>query len=217
MRNKSSGTKKKAVRLFDLTLTGQLALDLVNTVDWRTSEEPQELLDSYSDLLRWARHTGILAESEASRLLRLAGRHPVAAQAALDEAKELREAFFRIFAALAANEQPTKSDLELLNARLSAALAHLQLATSGAGFTWQWANADNRLDAMLWAVVRAAGELLVNPEALEQLRQCPGAGCGWLFLDTSRNRSRRWCLMGICGNRAKARRHYQQIRSVRGK
>lgn len=217
MKNKSSRTQKEAARLFDLTLTGQLSLDLVNTVDWRTSEQPQELLNSYSDLMRWARHTGILAESEARRLLRLAERRPAEAQATLDEAKDLREAFFRVFAALAAEGQPAKADLALLNARLSAALAHLQLAPSGAGFTWRWANAEDRLDAMLWAVVRAAGELLVNHEALEQLRQCPGEGCGWLFLDTSRNRSRRWCMMGICGNRAKARRHYEQVRSVRGK
>jgi predicted RNA-binding Zn ribbon-like protein len=60
---------------------------------------------------------------------------------------------------------------------------------------------------MLWPIVDAAADLLVRGEP-ERIKTCGSATCGWLFLDLSRNRSRRWCDMKDCGNRAKARRHY---------
>jgi predicted RNA-binding Zn ribbon-like protein len=213
MKNQPSSTKVSETRLFDLTLTGQLSLDLVNTIDWRASDHPKELLNTYDDLVRWARHTGVLTQREARHLLREAKQRPVEAKATLEEAKDVRELFFRIFSGMAAGRQPEKSDLTRLNGLLSKSLSHLQIAPAPYGFAWKWENEDNSLDEMMWAAVRAAGELLVDSRALGQLRECPGEGCSWLFIDTSRNKSRRWCTMEICGNRAKARRHYEQVKS----
>jgi predicted RNA-binding Zn ribbon-like protein len=208
-------TRATGARLFDLTLTGQLSLDLVNTVDWRGSENPKEMLNSYDDLVRWARHTGVLTEREARHLLRQARRRPGEAKATLEEAKDVRELFFRIFSARAAGRRPEKSDLKWFNELLSKSLSHLRIAPVQSGFAWEWEDEENGLNQMLWAAVRAAGELLVDSTALDRLRECPGEGCRWLFIDTSRNKSRRWCTMEICGNRAKARRHYRQLRTGR--
>lgn len=215
MKVQALSTEETGTRLFDLTLTGRLSLDFANTVEWRTGDHPEELLNSYADLARWSRHTGLLTERAARHLLREAARRPEEAQTILDEAKDLRETIFRTCSAVATGHQPAKSDIDRLNARLSEALSHLQVARVTGGFTYEWANTEDRLDSMLWAVARATGELLVDAEALAQLRECAGAGCGWLFVDTSRNKSRRWCMMGICGNRAKARRHYEQVKSGR--
>lgn len=200
-------------RLFNLTLTGQLSLDFANTLDWRTSEHPQELINSYADLLRWGRHTGSLTEREARRLTREADLHPIAANKALDEALKLREALYRIFSATAQGQRAEAGDLRYLNEKLSDALSRLRVAPGMEGYAWQWAETEKDLSRVLWPVVQAAGELLVSGE-LQMLRQCPGEGCAWLFVDTSRNKSRRWCDMTTCGNRAKARRHYEQVKSA---
>lgn len=201
-------------RIFDLTLTGQLSLDFTNTVDWRTSEDPKELIASYTDLVRWGQHTDILTESEARRLAREASRRPDEAQAVLGRALVLRETLFRIFSATAAGSRPVARDLDKFNRELAGALSRLRVAPAEVGYAWAWTADENDLDRVFREIVRAAGQLLTSAE-VGDLRECAGAGCGWLFLDTSRNRSRRWCTMGICGNRAKARRHYEQIKSKR--
>jgi predicted RNA-binding Zn ribbon-like protein len=199
-------------RIFDLTLTGQVSLDLVNTVDWRASSDPGELLNSYSDLLRWGRHTGLLTEQEARRLTIEAAKHPKKASAVLKQALALRETLFRIFSAVTAGQQAEAFDIESLNRSLSDALSRLRLSPTKEAYQWEWSGGDTDLERVLWPVVRAAGELLTS-ESLTLLRQCPGEGCAWLFLDTSRNKSRRWCTMEVCGNRSKARRHYEQVRA----
>jgi predicted RNA-binding Zn ribbon-like protein len=92
-----------------------------------------------------------------------------------------------------------------VNAEIGNALANAQIASVGSGFTWDWTD-GNTLDAPLWAVARDAGNLLTS-ESLQRLRECDGDVCGWLFLDLTKNGSRRWCDMRGCGNRAKVRRY----------
>lgn len=199
-------------RVFDLTLTGQVCLDLVNTLDWRTGDAPRELLNSYSDLLRWARHTGLIKDREARKLTLAAAQRPHKASDALKRSVALRETLFRVFSAVAAGKPGEASDVEFLNRNLSDALSRLRLKPEREEYVWSWSGSEVDLERVLWPVIRAAGELLTSPE-LRLLRQCPGEGCAWLFLDTSRNKSRRWCAMEVCGNRSKARRHYEQIRA----
>jgi predicted RNA-binding Zn ribbon-like protein len=191
-----------------------LSLDFVNTVEWRTSEGPEEYLNSYADFVRWGQHTGVLTESHARRLAREASRRPDEAKVALERALDLRETLFRIFSATAAGSRPAGGDLDRFNRELTRALSLLRVAPAEDGYGWEWAADGKGLDRVLWEIVRAAAELLTSGD-VKDLRECAGAGCGWLFLDTSRNRSRRWCTMGVCGNRAKARRHYEQVKSKR--
>jgi predicted RNA-binding Zn ribbon-like protein len=74
-----------------------------------------------------------------------------------------------------------------------------------------WRDADRTdLDRVLWEAAASAADLLTSPD-LARVKTCPGAGCAWLFLDRSRNGTRRWCDMSVCGNRAKARRHYSRV------
>ena len=204
---------KEEKRLFNLTLAGQLSLDLVNTVDWRTSGHPQELLNSYGDLVRWGRHTGLLSEPEGRRLMREAGRRPAEADQVLESALALRETLYRIFSAVAKGRRAEAPDLDYLNGKLSKALSGRHVAPAPEeGYVWNWTRRESDLGWLLWEVARAAGDLLTSRD-LKKLRECAGEGCAWMFLDTSRNRSRRWCSMAVCGNRAKARRHYEQTRS----
>ncbi len=125
------------------------------------------------------------------------------------QAVELREAIYRIFASIASDDRPDVEDLELLNGALGPALANARIVEGQDGFTWDWAGDELSLDRMLWPVARSAAELLSSAQ-LNRARQCADEKCGWLFLDMSRNRSRRWCSMEYCGNRNKARNYYHR-------
>jgi predicted RNA-binding Zn ribbon-like protein len=193
-------------------LGGRLCLDFANTVDGRSGDHPVQYLSGYSDLVRWSVRTDVLAEEQAARLLARAAQSPEAGEAVFRHALALREALYRVFAATLAGQHPAAADLEAVNAILADAMSRARLDWAGGTLTWGWPDESGALDRMLWPIVRSAAELLTSPD-LARVRECPGADCDWLFLDTSKNHSRQWCAMDTCGNRAKARRHYARRRS----
>lgn len=192
----------------------RLCLDFSNTVDWRTSDHAQESLKSYKDLVDWSRKVGILTAREARSLLRGAASRANEAGKVFERAILFREALYRIFSELAARRRPKKNDLDILNNALAEALSRSRVVYVGDEFAWDWMGRESALDRMLWPIARSAAELLTSGE-LKKVRECAGEGCGWLFLDVSRNQMRRWCDMKSCGNRAKVRRHYERTRAAR--
>jgi predicted RNA-binding Zn ribbon-like protein len=201
----------------DLKLLGTwLCLDFANTSDWRGREVPEEKLNSYRDLLVWSERAGIIDGPEALRLEALAQARGAEAGEALGEAVRFREALYRLFAAIAEGRKPAKGDLSLLNHWLSEGAASKRIAAAGEGYRWEFDPAPGSLQWLLHPVAHSAAELLLSP-ALGRLKKCGDAECGWLFIDRSKNRSRRWCDMRDCGNRAKARRHYQRARQAGGR
>jgi predicted RNA-binding Zn ribbon-like protein len=188
---------------FDLC-GGHIALDFTNTLSSRQSPPAVEHLTSYAALVAFAEQSGVLSAVEGVRWRAWAEREPAQAERVRAGAVELREALYRVFDGLAENRGPAREDLAVLNAwngRL-----HL-----GEGFTWEWAAGAGAPDALLAPVVRGAVELLTS-ERRARVRACAADDCAWLFLDTSKNRSRRWCDMNQCGNRMKARRFYNRSR-----
>ena len=196
---------------FGLSALG-LCLGFANTLEDRLTGHPHETLNSYGDLLAWGSRQGILMGREAERLARQASRRPARAASTLERAVALREAIYRIFSAVAGGHSAPPADLAILNAVLAAALASLRIVTMGDGFAWVWPRGEEMLDRVVWPVALSAADLLTSSER-RAVRECAAANCGWLFLDTTRNRSRRWCDMKVCGNRAKARRHYERKRA----
>jgi predicted RNA-binding Zn ribbon-like protein len=192
-------------------LGGRLSLDFANTADWHATDNLIEFLTSYSALVAWSRHSGILNQHQAQQLLDKAALHPTHAAAVLERAIVLREAIYRTFSAISHGHAPQAADLAAYNAELSRMLAQSLIAFAAEGFVWDWNGAEDALDRMLWPVVHDAADLLTSG-VLDRVGQCADGRCGWLFLDTSRNHSRRWCSMEDCGNRAKARQHYQRSR-----
>jgi predicted RNA-binding Zn ribbon-like protein len=188
---------------------GRLSLDFANTADWHASDQSVEFLTSYHELLAWSRHVGILTGHQVQQLVKEAAHRPADASAVLERAIALREAVYRIFSAVSHGHGPLAADLAALNDELSTALAQSRIIAAAEGFAWEWAGPDDALDRMLWPVLHDVADLLTSPE-LGRVGQCADDRCGWLFLDASRNRSRRWCSMEACGNRAKARRHYRR-------
>jgi predicted RNA-binding Zn ribbon-like protein len=193
--------------IFELS-GGALCLDFANT--WSDRGRPEsDHLESYADLLAFGRQAGLLSGAEEARLAGRAREDPAAEEAAVAGGRGLREDLYRIFSALAAGQTADNADVERLNAALPAALSRLRLRAEGDELVWEWAAPDGSLEAPLWPVLRSAAELLTSEER-KQVRECAGSSCTWLFLDRSRNRSRRWCSMETCGNRAKAQRHYRR-------
>lgn len=195
---------------FDLS-AGQLSLDFANTLDDRPSDAPQENLNSYDDLLAWSQQAQLVTDAQAQQLQEQAEKHPAEATGVLQKAIVLREALFRTFAAVAKGVPPQDKDLAILNSALSEAMCHILIVPQSDGFQWDWTAHPENLDRVLWPVVRSAADLLTSDE-LSETRVCASEDCAWLFLDTSKNHSRRWCNMKTCGNRAKARRHYERKR-----
>ncbi len=199
--------------IFDL-VGGQLCLDFVNTLNGsRDTGRTNEKLTTYADLVSWSRQAGVITERVARRLLKEAAQRQAEASAVLEEAIRLREAIYRIFKATISGGSPGKGDLATLNAALARALSRSVVIKTADGFEWDWSDDDRALDRMLWPVARSAATLLTSDE-LNRTRVCGGDECTWLFLDTSKNRSRRWCDMKECGNRAKSRRHYERKRGT---
>ncbi len=185
---------------------GHLAIDFTNTVGSRGAE-PEEHLRTFGDLVAWAEARGVLARTGAQRLRRTAAQKPAAARAALSDALELREALYRAIAAAAQTRQPAAADLDLLNGHVHTALSRLRLTPRGSGLALitQGDRARSLGDEIIGPVIRAAVELLTT-DAIARVRACADDTCRWLFLDTTRSHTRRWCDMKACGNRNKVRR-----------
>ena len=188
---------------------GRLCLDFINTVNRESDGYSEDWLTSYSALVAWGQHAQILSQQQATQLVELAANQPDLADAVFKDAIVLRETLYRLFSAVAANRDLQNHDLEVLNTALKEALAWRKIGSTDDGFAWSWSDSSDHLGCILWRVVCSAADLL-TAEKLSRVRECSGEGCGWIFLDTSRNRSRRWCDMETCGNRAKARRYYKR-------
>lgn len=185
--------------MFELS-GGDPALDFANTVVTRRGEHAEDLLGSYSALVKWSEQSGLIDSKAGRALIREAARSPIRAGRALRAAIEIRETIFRAFSG-----ELDDATLRRLSDLSDEALLHRRLVRHGDGVGWEWD--PHGLDQMLWPVVFAATGLLTS-EVHDRVRECQGTTCRWLFIDNSRQRNRRWCDMTTCGNRAKARRHY---------
>jgi predicted RNA-binding Zn ribbon-like protein len=188
----------------------KLCLDFSNTVGMHASENPREKLNTYHDLLKWSLDAGIISDDNAQKLISKAKKKPSESEKVLRRAIVLREAIYRIFSSIAAGYFPQKKDFAVLNKNLSKTMANSRLIPKKPGFIWDIRGNKETLDWILNPVVRSAADLLTS-DKLKRVKECADdRGCGWLFLDISRNRSRRWCDMKECGNRAKAQRFYKR-------
>jgi predicted RNA-binding Zn ribbon-like protein len=192
---------------------GRACLDFVNTVSCRTRPVRREYLADYATLAAWAWQVELIGEEQAMQLQQRAAEAPRAARRAHCEAIELREALYRLFRAVMQGEPPHAHDMAGLNEHLSRARPLERLVPASGAFAWQWCSEPLPFGAPSLLAAISAAEFLTRDD-LSRLRDCPGPdGCGWLFYDETRNRSRRWCSMDHCGGAAKTRRFRERARS----
>jgi predicted RNA-binding Zn ribbon-like protein len=188
---------------------GHPALDWVNSLDNRFRRDgPDELLQSYADLLRFTEQGALVTAPQSQHLAKTVAQ--ATATRILRSALDLREAaatiFYQAIDGIAASNATTPA-LALLEHHLTEARAHqhLQWCPTTQKLTWVWRSPDIEPQRPLWLLAIQTSNLLMSDE-MTRLRSCECDTCRWLFLDTSKNHSRRWCDMKICGNRMKARR-----------
>ena len=170
---------------------GHLLLDLANTVSWRLDGARRiDRLTTSADLADWCAAVGLSP-----------GDTP------LEDVAELREIAYRVLRPVARGEGPATADLDALRQLIVEAMTTAQPPAPDLARLLDW-----EVDGLLGTLAMAAARLVERAD-LTRLRECQDDGCGWLFLDRSKNGSRRWCSSADCGNRARAKRHYQRVRS----
>jgi len=188
-----------------------LAIRFVNTAAWRLRDEGEERLGSPEALLTWLRQNEVISVGESRRLSSAWKARPQAAAAAYDGALRLRETIYALFLGVI-HQRPPAAAIAAHFSEFVGRPSALRLHWHEGRPCWRADELPDTADDLLRPIAIAAAALMTGPRA-DRLKQCEDdRGCGWLFVDDSRLRNRRWCSMGDCGNRAKARRHYRKTR-----
>jgi predicted RNA-binding Zn ribbon-like protein len=189
-------------RTFEL-VAAHPALDFVNTLDWRFRQSgPEELLETYSDLIHFTEQSNLLIPGQAQNLLHSVTKRKAAR--VLEESRELREALADTLYSSLGDRPPSATQLKTLGRHFQSARHHQTLYWQDR-LRWSFAGAEDAHELPLWLLAQSASDLMTS-EFLSMVRACDNPECQWLFLDTSKNHTKRWCDMRICGNRMKARR-----------
>jgi predicted RNA-binding Zn ribbon-like protein len=187
---------------FDLS-GGHPALDFVNTLDERPFPAPVENLADYSDLVRFAELTGLVATGQARALRKLAAADhaPV-----VRRARQLREHLYGMLTALRQRETVPPRTLQAVTAAIREARAAQVLTVSRgeAIFGYDWGS-PHAAEVPLHACALAIEDLLTTADR-SRIRKCGAGDCEVYFIDRSKGRRRHWCSMTNCGNREKQRR-----------
>lgn len=206
-------------RRFPKLVGGRLCLDFANTVQPLAGDDQRAVLRGYADLVHWGRYAGAVDDPTAEWLLRAAAAREAEARSSFATARTLREAIHRVFGAVAQSVTPAAADLASLQHAYTQAMRHALLLPGQGRFAWSWEQGGESgvLDRAWWPMARSAVELATSGP-LERLKQCPPPdGCAFLFVDTSKNRIRRWCSMDDCGAAAKAKRQTARRRADRAR
>ncbi|WP_460819862.1 CGNR zinc finger domain-containing protein [Microlunatus parietis] len=204
---------------------GALCLDFANSVEPRgataqpdqagTPRLRQDFNDPY-DLVAWGLNQQLYGHDRAKRLWRVAGEAEAAGEV-LHRTRKLSDVTYRVFAALAGGAPPSPGDVAALQAAYGEAVRNGTLAITSTGPVFNWPEPDLRV--VRWAAAVSAFDTL-RSVAPTKIKICGGEGrdgipCGWLFIDTTKNGSRRWCSMSDCGNTNKSRRQNARRRTER--
>jgi predicted RNA-binding Zn ribbon-like protein len=193
---------------------GHPSLDFANTLGDRYSVKPDERLPDYRALLSFALASQFFDRENENQLAGEARSRPHEASAIHYLAIALREAIFEVASALVEGRPPNYNDLQIIARSQASAHASGELSYDGNGFRWNWGRSTLMLDLPLWQLADTTVDLFGRQD-LSHLRMCAADDCAWLFLDETRNHSRKWCDMSTCGNRAKVARyrHKEQMSS----
>jgi len=189
------------------SIGNHVALDLVNTVAWRLV--PDRVVDRLPDgasAVRWARFAGVIDDRQAAEFSAEVTADPTSGDAVVKQVRALRERLYSVLRPIAIGDEPRGDDIDALRDSLIDAHRDAQVITV---MPLRWSTGLRTVRNLPVELGLSAWRLLELEDPL-RIRQCQDAACGWLFLDRSKNASRVWCSSADCGNRTRARRHYQR-------
>lgn len=194
----SQKTRKPSSRLS----AGDVSLDFVNT------RQPDGFLRNATDLIGWSRDIGLITEEDATTLLAEIDAFPQESMTFFTQIMLLREASYRVLLALTHQTAPAASDVQVVQSMFREARGHERLVCANHHLTWQWGPTERKLSRLYWSLSRSI-EIVLTSSLMERVKECSPSegGCGWFFVDKSKNSSRQWCSDG-CGSRVRMRRLY---------
>ena len=190
-----------------LFVGNQLALDFVNTRPIMNGQ-PVELLSDWEALLRWFRAAGLVSKKDMKALGRQWEKQ-LEAGACLEKLRVFRESLRATVLRLEAGAEPASKTITELNRLLRAHPLLSEVRRTERGLAKQRFFEPRRPEDLFAPIVDAAAEMLVNLHP-GRLRRCES--CILHFYDTSKNGTRRWCSMQICGNRSKVAAYAERKR-----
>ncbi len=190
-------------------LGGRLCLDFINTLDWRGRDLPVEYINSYADVIQWAAYIKIITSAQKKKIISLAGKNKEIANEAFEKSIELRELLHTIFKSVEKGKKIKNKFLNMLNNYLHHTCSCIEIKDLTNDFELEAYVNPKDLISLLNPIVWDAVRLLTSLDRL-RIKSCTDKMCGWMFLDVSKNKSRQWCDMKSCGNRAKARKFYKR-------
>lgn len=191
-------------------VAGSLCLDFANTQGGRDKTRDQERLPDYQAAIEWACAAHTVSEHEGKLLQAMAWKTPAEAAHSLEQLHFFRECLYRLFSALAANQETAPADEECLRSAVAAAVNTARLERHSDGCDWKVETGKAGLNTLLIRIALDAQQLLLSSE-MSYVRECER--CSWLFVDRSKNKRRRWCKAETCGNRARVSRHYRLMKA----
>jgi predicted RNA-binding Zn ribbon-like protein len=201
-------------RAGSLTLIGgELAFDFANTSSGRGFATHKEHLRSGGNVVDWAAHAKVLPPADADWLREAVRENPEMAEMLLRSALDLREDIYVLGSEVAAGRPAPPEHVESLARAHALCLSHAHLAPFEGNYVWSWAPRKTPIEAVLGPISLSALTTLQQAD-LSRIKQCQGEKCGWLFFDATKNKSRRWCEMEVCGNRAKQKRFGAKARGA---
>jgi predicted RNA-binding Zn ribbon-like protein len=192
---------------------GHLALDFANSVGAVNSGHPENYLHGYDDLLDWCQKADLIGPISRRNLSVGSAQ---AKATAFRESEALNASLRALFRAAARHEPLPQASLDHLNTLVHKTATWRRIAAcddDGRKVSCGWDFEGAPPVAVLGPIVWRAVELLESGQ-MDRIKECPADDCGWVFLDTSKNRSRQWCSMQSCGNLSKVRRFRDRQKSV---
>ena len=208
------GEKSYGARLWasdDYAKDRALCLEFANTVSWRGKPEPTEYLTEPASWLKWVADNKLVSDAALSELQRRSTMWPSELEGAHRRAVEFREALYNLLVRFSQGGQPDRQDEAAVQEVLDDALEELKLQPGGKPWRWRLETTGVDWNAALYPIALSAAQLLTSGWS-ERLSVCEREECRWLFLDLTKNHSRKWCSMDTCGNVIKARRHYARVK-----
>lgn len=201
--SESFETIRAKFRRFD-TDGNHVAMDFINTLDNRGTENEYDWLTEYSDSIAWAERVGLISLDGAIELFERARDQPT--DAWQRKILEVRKIVYRVADIVIRGEDPDSVPWATFNRFLGDAMSRLMIVKRADDFVWEFPDLVREPVGFLWPILRSFAELITSSDR-DRLKRCADPTCGWIFLDMSKNRSRRWCSMEGCGNRSKVRNY----------
>ena len=184
-------------------------LDFINTL-LKNQNGPVELLLNFPDILNWMTEAKVISPSKRTELL-ITWRDERENTQVVEKVRAFRKILHAMVTELIDDRAVSQNILDEINYTLAYSTSHFQIAHGKKGLTKERVHGFKSAMHFLVPFAEMAVNLLTETDH-KLIRKCENPECVIVFYDTSKNHTRRWCRMQVCGNRFKAAKFYKRNR-----